>query len=86
VIHTYEKDEHGEEVLKKLAEATGGSMLEVKGMDKLTAALDEISDETVSDTIRRTGTGTGNSGKSRSSCVKKTRKRHAVRKMKVGPL
>ena len=45
VIHSYEKDEHGEEVLKKLAEATGGRMLEVKGMDKLNAALDEISDE-----------------------------------------
>jgi VWFA-related protein len=45
VIHTYEKDEHGEEVLKKMAEATGGRMLEVKGMDKLTSALDEISDE-----------------------------------------
>jgi VWFA-related protein len=45
VIHTYEKDDHGEQVLKKLAEATGGRMLEVRGMDKLTAALDEISDE-----------------------------------------
>ena len=45
VIYTYEKDEHGEEVLKKLAEATGGRMLEVRGMDKLNAALDEISDE-----------------------------------------
>jgi len=45
VIHTYEKDEHGEEVLKRLAEATGGRMLEVKGMDKANAALDEISDE-----------------------------------------
>jgi VWFA-related protein len=45
VIHTYERDDHGEEVLKKLAEATGGRMLEVKGMDKLNAALDEISDE-----------------------------------------
>ena len=45
VIHTYEKDDHGEEVLKKLAEATGGRMLEVKGMDKLNAALEEISDE-----------------------------------------
>jgi VWFA-related protein len=45
VIHTYERDEHGEQVLKKLAEATGGRMLEVRGMDKLTAALDEISDE-----------------------------------------
>jgi len=45
VIHTYEKDEHGEEVLKKLAEATGGRMLQVIGMDKLNAALDEISDE-----------------------------------------
>jgi VWFA-related protein len=45
VIHTYERDDHGEEVLKKLAEATGGRMLEVKGMDKLNAALDEISNE-----------------------------------------
>jgi VWFA-related protein len=45
VIHTYERDEHGEEVLKKLAEATGGRMLEVRGMDKLMTALDEISDE-----------------------------------------
>ncbi len=45
VIHIYEKDDHGEEVLKKLAEATGGRMLEVRGMDKLEAALDEISDE-----------------------------------------
>lgn len=45
VIHTYEKDDHGEQVLKKLAEATGGRMLEVKGMDKLEAALDEISEE-----------------------------------------
>jgi Ca-activated chloride channel family protein len=45
VIHTYERDEHGEEVLKKMAEATGGRMLEVKGMDKVNAALDEISDE-----------------------------------------
>ncbi len=45
VIHTYEHDEHGEEVLKKLAEATGGRMLEVRGMDKLNAALDDISEE-----------------------------------------
>jgi len=45
VIHTYERDEQGEEVLKKLAEATGGRMLEVRGMDKLKTALDEISDE-----------------------------------------
>jgi Ca-activated chloride channel family protein len=45
VIHTYERDEHGEEVLKKLAEATGGRMLEVRGMDKLEAALDDISEE-----------------------------------------
>jgi VWFA-related protein len=45
VIHTYERDEHGEEVLKKLAEATGGRMLEVRGLDKLTTTLDEISDE-----------------------------------------
>jgi VWFA-related protein len=45
VIHTYEKDDHGEYLLKKLAEATGGRMLEVHGSDKLAAALDEISDE-----------------------------------------
>ena len=45
VIHTYERDEHGEEVLRKLAEATGGRMLEVRGMEKLEAALDEISEE-----------------------------------------
>ena len=45
VIHTYEKDDHGEYLLKKLAEATGGRMLEVKGMDRLEAALDEISNE-----------------------------------------
>lgn len=31
--------------MKKLAEATGGRMLEVRGMDKLAIALDEISDE-----------------------------------------
>ena len=40
VFHIFEKDS-----LKKLAEATGGRMLEVKGIDKLEAALDEISDE-----------------------------------------
>jgi VWFA-related protein len=40
VLHIFEKDN-----LKKLAEATGGRMLEVKGIDKLEAALDEISDE-----------------------------------------
>jgi VWFA-related protein len=45
VLHIYEKDSNGEPVLKKLAEATGGRMLEVKGIDKLEAALDEISDE-----------------------------------------
>jgi VWFA-related protein len=45
VIHTYERDAHGEEVLKKMAEATGGRMLEVRGMDKLEEALDEISNE-----------------------------------------
>lgn len=45
VIHVYEKDDHGEEVLKKMAEATGGRMLEVRGMEKVEAALDEISDE-----------------------------------------
>jgi VWFA-related protein len=40
VLHIFEKDS-----LKKLAEATGGRMLEVKGIDKLEAALDEISEE-----------------------------------------
>jgi VWFA-related protein len=45
VVHTYEKDRDGEYKLKKLAEATGGRMLEVRGMDKLQAALDEISEE-----------------------------------------
>ncbi len=45
VIHTYERDDHGEYVLKKLAEATGGRMLEVHGIDKLEEALDEISNE-----------------------------------------
>jgi len=45
VIHTYARDEHGEYVLKKLAEATGGRMLEVKGMDRIDDALDEISEE-----------------------------------------
>ena len=45
VIHTYARDEHGEYVLKKLAEATGGRMLEVKGMDRIEDALDEISEE-----------------------------------------
>jgi VWFA-related protein len=45
VLHIYEKDASGESVLKKLAEATGGRMLEVRGIDKLDAALDEISDE-----------------------------------------
>jgi len=45
VRHIYNRDEHGEEVLKKLAEATGGRMLEVRGIDKLDKALTEISDE-----------------------------------------
>jgi Ca-activated chloride channel homolog len=45
VIHTYEKDDHGEYVLKKMAEATGGRMLEVHGIDRLEEALEEISDE-----------------------------------------
>jgi VWFA-related protein len=45
VVHTYDRDDHGEYLLKKLAEATGGRMLEVHGTDKLAAALDEISDE-----------------------------------------
>jgi VWFA-related protein len=45
VLHIYGKDGHGESLLKKLAEATGGRMLEVRGVGKLEAALDEISDE-----------------------------------------
>jgi VWFA-related protein len=45
VLHVYDKDSHGEYLLKKLAEATGGRMLEVRGIDKLEAALDEISEE-----------------------------------------
>jgi VWFA-related protein len=45
VRHIYSHDEHGEEVLKKLAESTGGRMLEVHGVDKLDKALQEISDE-----------------------------------------
>ncbi|HMF89626.1 MAG TPA: VWA domain-containing protein [Candidatus Angelobacter sp.] len=45
VVHTYDRDDHGEYVLKKLAEATGGRMLEVHGIDKLEEALDEISNE-----------------------------------------
>ena len=40
VLHIFYKDS-----LKKLAEATGGRMLEVRGIDKLEAALDEISEE-----------------------------------------
>lgn len=45
VRHIYQRDSQGEEVLKKLAEATGGRMLEVRGVDKLAGALDEISEE-----------------------------------------
>jgi VWFA-related protein len=45
VLHIYDKDSHGESLLNKLAEATGGRMLEVRGIVKLEAALDEISDE-----------------------------------------
>lgn len=45
VTHTYEKDDHGEYVLKKLAEATGGRMLEVHGIDRLEEALEDISNE-----------------------------------------
>ncbi len=40
VLHIFDKDS-----LRKLAESTGGRMLEVKGIDKLEAALDEISEE-----------------------------------------
>jgi VWFA-related protein len=40
VLHIFDKDS-----LKTLAEATGGRMLEVRGIDKLESALDEISDE-----------------------------------------
>jgi len=56
-------------VLKKLAEATGGRMLEVKGMDKLNDALDEISDELHHQSslgYYRTRIGTENSEKFRS--------------------
>jgi len=45
VLHVYEKDIDGTPVLKRLAEATGGRMLEIHGIDKLENALDEISDE-----------------------------------------
>lgn len=45
VRHVFAKDAQGESLLKKLAEATGGRMLEVRGIDKLEDALDEISDE-----------------------------------------
>jgi len=45
VLHIYGKDSDGVPVLKKLAEATGGRMLEVRGIDKLEDALDEISEE-----------------------------------------
>src|SRR5207302_11466094 len=45
VRHEYGRDEHGEQLLKKLAEATGGRMLEVYGLENITAALDQISDE-----------------------------------------
>lgn len=45
VRHIFGKDEHGEQVLKKMAEATGGRMLEVRGIDKIEAALDDISEE-----------------------------------------
>ncbi len=45
VLHIYRNDSNGEPVLKKLAEATGGRMLEVRGIGKLEDALEEISDE-----------------------------------------
>lgn len=45
VRHEYGRDEHGEQLLKKVAESTGGRMLEVYGLDNLTSALDQISDE-----------------------------------------
>ena len=45
VLHIYAKDSDGVPLLKKLAEATGGRILEVKGIDKLEDALDQISDE-----------------------------------------
>jgi Ca-activated chloride channel family protein len=45
VLHIYGKDSDGVPLLKKLAEATGGRMLEVRNIDKLEDALDEISDE-----------------------------------------
>jgi VWFA-related protein len=45
VRHTYERDQYGDYKLKKLAESTGGRMLEVHGLDKLETALDEIAQE-----------------------------------------
>ena len=45
VRHIFAKDAEGQPVLKKLTEATGGRMLEVRGIDKLENALDEIADE-----------------------------------------
>jgi VWFA-related protein len=45
VLHIYQRDSSGEPLLKKLAESTGGRMLEVRGIDKLEDALDEISEE-----------------------------------------
>src|SRR5207302_8451234 len=45
VIHTYEKDDHGEYLLKKLAEATGGRMREVNGMVNGHAATVDIGAE-----------------------------------------
>ena len=45
VLHIYDRDSDGQPMLKKLSEATGGRMLEVRGSDKLEAALDEIAEE-----------------------------------------
>lgn len=45
VAHIYERDATGEYKLKKLAEATGGRVIEVRGVDRLASAFDEISEE-----------------------------------------
>lgn len=45
VNHVYDRDQTGEYKLKRLAEATGGRVIEVRGMDRLGPAFDEISEE-----------------------------------------
>ena len=45
VNHVYDRDSTGVYKLQKLAEATGGRVIEVRGMDRLGPAFDEISEE-----------------------------------------